>query len=84
MLNRQLLVGAATTAVILCGDRLSQNNETQQVKPATMKVYTFAACKMWFRNYYVAYAFVVCVKISNEELVCNAFPFENSYYFSSG
>ena len=24
---------------------------------------------MWFRNYYVAYAFVVCVKIDNEELV---------------
>ena len=23
---------------------------------------------MWFRNYYVAYAFVVCVKINNDEL----------------
>ena len=22
---------------------------------------------MWFRNYYMAYAFVVCVKIKNEE-----------------
>ena len=34
----------------------------------------------------MAYAFVVCVKINNEELVflINAFPFENSYYFSSG
>ena len=41
---------------------------------------------MWFRNYYVAYAFVVCVcvKINNEELFFNAFLFENSYYFSSG
>ena len=38
---------------------------------------------MWFRNNYVAYAFVVCVKINNEELFFNAFLFENSYYFTS-
>ena len=68
-LNRQrLVVGAATTAVILSGDRLRQNSEKQQVKTATMRVYTFTAWTMWFRNYYVAYAFVVCVKINNEEL----------------
>ena len=29
----------------------------------------------------MAYAFVVCVQINNEELFLNAFPFENSYYF---
>ena len=39
---------------------------------------------MGFCNYYVAYAFVVCVQIDNEELFFNAFPFENSYYFISG
>ena len=38
--------------------------------------------KLFVSNYYVAYAFVVCVKINNEELVLNAFPFENSYYVS--
>ena len=27
---------------------------------------------------------LVCVKIANEELFCNAFPFENSYYYISG
>ena len=30
----------------------------------------------------MAYAFVACVKINNEELFFNACPFENSYYFS--
>ena len=33
---------------------------------------------MWFRNDYVASVFVVCVKINNYELFCNAFPFENA------
>ena len=44
---------------------------------------------MWFRNFYAAFAFVVCVrvrvracasacvKINNEELFFNAFLFEN-------
>ena len=32
----------------------------------------------------MAYAFVVCVKINNEELFFNAFPFENSYIFIYG
>ena len=40
------------------GVRLSQNGEMQQVKTATTRDYTFMAWKMWFRNYYVAYAFV--------------------------
>ena len=35
--------------------------------------------KMWFRNYYVAHACVVFIKINNEELVINAVQF----YFSS-
>ena len=51
----------ATTWSVNCGhsgDRLSQNGEKQQVKTATTRVYTFTAWKMWFRNYYVAYAFV--------------------------
>ena len=30
------------------------------------------ALKMWFMNYYVAYAFVVCVKINNDKLFYNA------------
>ena len=38
--------------------RLSQNGEMQQVKMASTRDYTFTACKMWFSNYYVAYAFV--------------------------
>ena len=46
-----------------------------------MSVYTFTAWKMWFRNYYVAYALYLCVKIKNEEL---CFPFENAYYFWIG
>ena len=33
---------------------------------------------MWFRIYYVAYAFFVVVKINNEELFFNAFLFEKS------
>ena len=49
------------------------------VKTATMTVYSFTAWKVWFRNYYVAHAFVVFIKINNEELVFNAVPF----YFSS-
>ena len=40
------------------GPRLSQNGEMQQVKTATTRDYTFTAWKIWFRNYYVAYAFV--------------------------
>ena len=27
---------------------------------------------------------IVCVKINNDELFCNAFPFENAYDFISG
>ena len=40
------------------GDRLSQNDEKQQVKTETTRVYTFKAWQMWFSIYYVAYAFV--------------------------
>ena len=29
---------------------------------------------MWFMNYYEAYAFVVCVKINNDELFFYCFP----------
>ena len=32
--------------------------------------------KIWFRNYCVAYAFIVCVKITNVELFFIAFPLE--------
>ena len=42
-------------------DRLTKNSENQPVETATSRVYTFTAWTMWFRNYYVAYAFVVCV-----------------------
>ena len=52
-----------------CG-RLSQNGEKQQVKTATMRVYTFMARKIWFRNYYVAYGFVVCTDYNS---VCDVF-----------
>ena len=45
---------------------------------------TRAVKNVVYRNYYVAYAFVGCVKINNDELFCNAFPFENSYDFISG
>ena len=69
--------------------RRSRNNcghtaKNQRVKTATVRVYTVTARKMGFCNYYVAYAFVVCVQINNEELFFNVFPFENSYYFISG
>ena len=39
-------------------DRLSKNGETQQVKTATMRVYTFTARKMWFTKYRLC----VCIK----------------------
>ena len=38
-------------------DRLTKNSENQPVEKATIRVYTFTAGTMWFRNYYVAYAF---------------------------
>ena len=60
---------AATTAVILSRDRLSQNSENQPAETTTMRVYTFTARIMSFRNSYVACAFVVCVKIINEDLI---------------
>ena len=41
------------------GDILSQKGEKQQVKTATTRVYTYTAWKIWFRNYYIAPAFVV-------------------------
>ena len=40
------------------GEILSQNGKKQQVKTATARGYTSRLEKMWFRNYYVAYAFV--------------------------
>ncbi len=43
---------AATTAIIVASD---------WAKMATMRGYTFTAWKMWFRNYYVVYAFVYFV-----------------------
>ena len=55
------------------------NGEKQPVNTATVTVHTFTAGKVWFRNYYVCHAFVVCIKINNEELGFNAVPF----YFSS-
>ena len=82
LMNGQRPVGAESTAVILSRTDF-QNSENQPVETATMRVFPFTACTMWFRNYYVAYAFVVCVQINNEELFFNAFLFENSYYFSS-
>ena len=56
-----------------CGhseNRLCQNGEKQQVKTTETRVYLGA------------YAFVVCEKITNEELHYNAFLFEYSNYFS--
>ena len=51
-----------------------KNSEKQPVKTATMTVYTFTDWKLWFRNYYIAHAFVVRIKINNEleELGFNA------------
>ena len=50
---------------INCGnaepDRLTKNSKNQPVETTTMRVYTFTACTMWFRNYHVTYAFVVHV-----------------------
>ena len=58
-------------------DRLTKTAKINKSKTGTIRVYTFTALTMWFRNYYVAYAFVVCVcvKINNEELFFNAFLF---------
>ena len=44
--------GTATVIAATCS-RLSQTGEKQQVKTVTSK--------MWFRHYYVAYAFVYCM-----------------------
>ena len=41
--DRHLPVRPATIAVIAAGGRFNQNDEKQQVKTATTKVYTFAA-----------------------------------------
>ena len=45
---------AATTAIIAASDWAKMG----KCKTATTRDYTFTAWKMWFRNYYVAYAFV--------------------------
>ena len=81
--------GNNAVTVELPATRRSRNNcghtaKNQRVKTATVRVYTVTAWKIGFCNYYVAYAFVVCVQINNEELFFNAFQFENWYYFLSG
>ena len=43
-----------------CAVMTEQIGEKQQVNMATTRIYTFTAWKIWFRNYYVAHAFVVC------------------------
>ena len=68
---------AATTAVILSRDRLCKNKENQPVETTTMRVYTSTACIMWFRNYYVANAFVMCVEINNEDFFLMLFCLKN-------
>ena len=40
----------------------------QQVKTMTMQVYT--ALKIWFRNFYVAHAFVVCNDYDSVCVMC--------------
>ena len=54
------------------GARLSQNGDE------SLYVHDL---KIWFRNYCVAYAFIVCVKITNEELFFIAFPLEQIHFF---
>ena len=78
-LNRQRSVGAATTAVICSGDRCAKTAKSNKSNGENESLYLHGLNK-WFRNYYVAYAFVVCVKINN----FTAFPFEHSKYGSSG
>ena len=55
----------------LCYQTNTRNKtaKKQQVKTATTRVYTFTAWSIWFRNYYVAHAFVVC----NIQWVCDVF-----------
>ena len=65
------------------GDRLSQNGEKQQVKTATTRV-LHGLKNVFFELLRSLCVCIVCVKINNEELFLNAFPFENSYYFISG
>ena len=43
------------------GERLSRNGERKkQVKAATTKMYAFTSWTIWFRNDYIAHAFIVC------------------------
>ena len=67
-------IGTATTwtgiiAVIAATD-WAKTAKKQQIKTATMRVYTFIAWTIWFRNYYVTHAFVVC---NDYYSVCDVF-----------
>ena len=58
------------------GDNCGQNGDNESLY--------LQGLKMWLRNYYVAYEFVVCVTTKNAELFFNAIPIEKSYSFSYG
>ena len=72
---------------VVSSDILSQHGENNKSKRRQREfIPSRLETQLWFRNYYVAYRCIciVCVKINNDGLFCNAFPFENSYDFISG
>ena len=60
------------------GERLSQNGNNQSYIPSRLEKCGFG---LLLRSLCV---YTVFVKINNDELFFNAFPFENSFYFISG
>ena len=65
-------------------DWLSQNGEKQHVKTASTRSSRFEKCALGF--IIIMYSLCVCSVCTNQHwrIVFNAFPFENSYYRTSG
>ena len=59
------------------GERLSQNGDNESLYLHDLK------CGLGLLLHSLCVC-TVCVKINNDELFFNAFPFENSFYFISG
>ena len=63
------------------GERLSQNGDNRTTRVYRSSRLEKCGLGLLLRSLCVC---TVCVKINNDELFFNAFPFENSFYFISG
>ena len=79
MIDRPCPASTHERLMVMAATDLANTMKTTSKNGDNDRLYIHAL-KMWFRNYYVAYICVciVCVKINNDELFYNAFPFENS------